>query len=181
MNPSFPQEALRALLALHPHGLTEHAILKHFRQSIADPLDLYQAHFALFHALYRLQDTLREQQRAEVHIDPLCIALRPYVSGSDALQTSDPLREYYLDERNSVLTREQVVALLTGFRAVHHRAPHPQRSAALALLGLRDPVDWPTIKRRYRQLAMRHHPDRGGCTKTLQALHEALHILREGN
>jgi DnaJ-domain-containing protein 1 len=36
-----------------------------------------------------------------------------------------------------------------------------RRRAALAELGLQDPVDDATIKRRYRRLAMRHHPDQG--------------------
>jgi len=51
------------------------------------------------------------------------------------------------------------------------------RDAALAELGLKDPVDDKTIKDEYRRLAMQHHPDRGGDSDKLQKINDALALL----
>ena len=61
-----------------------------------------------------------------------------------------------------------------------HYEKRGRRGEALAVLGLSDPVDAGAIKRRYRQLAMEHHPDRGGDTAELQRLHEAMRLLQSG-
>ncbi|GAO35480.1 hypothetical protein SCT_0867 [Sulfuricella sp. T08] len=45
------------------------------------------------------------------------------------------------------------------------------------MLRLADPVDDPEIKRRYRELAMEHHPDRGGEMEKLQAINAAKGLL----
>jgi curved DNA-binding protein CbpA len=41
-------------------------------------------------------------------------------------------------------------------------------------------VDDATIKRRYRRLAMRHHPDRGGDGVRLREINAALATLQAG-
>ena len=68
-----------------------------------------------------------------------------------------------------------VDALLAAFWVRFQR--RDQRAAALMELGLSDPVDDATIKRTYRQLVMRHHPDRGGETERLQVINAALRAL----
>ena len=52
-----------------------------------------------------------------------------------------------------------------------------ERQAALELFGLGDAADYPAIRRRYRQLVSRHHPDRGGSTTRLQSINTAMEIL----
>ncbi len=52
-----------------------------------------------------------------------------------------------------------------------------ERRDALAELELTDPVDWRAIKSQHRQLAMRHHPDRGGDEARLQAINAAMNVL----
>jgi curved DNA-binding protein CbpA len=47
----------------------------------------------------------------------------------------------------------------------------------LATLGLSDPVDNDKIRQRYRELAMKHHPDRGGDQALLQDINRALQTL----
>jgi len=86
------------------------------------------------------------------------------------------VREYYLDLPNLEQTTERDVdELLAAFRVRFQR--QDARAEALMELGLNDPVDDATIKRTYRQLAMRHHPDRGGATARLQAINAALRVL----
>jgi len=93
--------------------------------------------------------------------------------GQDALAEADPLRDYYLDLANLDATGEaEVERLLADFW--QRFAGADERAAALAVLGLADPVDAATIKQRYRELVMRHHPDRGGDTRRLQELNEAM-------
>ena len=75
----------------------------------------------------------------------------------------------------TTVTTAEVVEWLRQFHAA--RQALDQRQAALATLGLCDPVDAAAIKRQYRRLAMRHHPDRGGDGQRLREIHAALAVL----
>jgi DnaJ-domain-containing protein 1 len=165
------------LLRTHPAGLTESALLKALGFSeLREPLTLFRAHFLLFHTLYALRDRLWRQQTAHLHIDPLCIVLRAYSPGQAALTEPDPLRAYYADlSRLDKMTADAVKELLRAFWRGDRNTQ--QRQTALSVLELQDPVDYPAIKRQYRRLAMRHHPDRGGDGRRLQALNAALAVL----
>ena len=50
--------------------------------------------------------------------------------------------------------------------------------SSLAVLGLDGSADLDAAQRRYRELAMAHHPDRGGDAAQFQAIQEAIAILR---
>lgn len=187
-----PSDALSALeahiletLTAHPHGISEYDLIKALRNAdpksfthgpLADPITLFRVHFLLFHTLYRLRERLWQEQRGHLDINTLRIALQPYQPGVAALAGYDPLRDYYLDLGNlRDTTADDVAELLGGFWKRMHAGD--QRAAALAVLELRDPVDYAAIKKQYRQLAMRHHPDRGGDKAQLQALNHAMTVL----
>ncbi|VAW86545.1 hypothetical protein MNBD_GAMMA18-476, partial [hydrothermal vent metagenome] len=51
---------------------------------------------------------------------------------------------------------------------------------ALSQLGLKAPVTDEQIRRRYKELVMQHHPDRGGNEQQLQALNQAMAVLKTG-
>lgn len=55
--------------------------------------------------------------------------------------------------------------------------PALQRQQALAVLGLPADATMPQIKRRYRQLAKRYHPDLGGDPRQMQRLTAAYDYL----
>jgi len=113
---------------------------------------------------------------ADLEINPLKICWSDYQAGENAVGAADPLREYYLDLSNLQRTSERDVdELLASFWVRFQR--EDQREDALAILGLSDPVDDTTIKQTYRQLAMQHHPDRGGETERLQAINAAVKVL----
>lgn len=103
--------------------------------------------------------------------------LHPCPDGTDLLpSTPDPLRAYYLDLTHLEKTgKQEVLELLDTFWLRYTR--HDRRAEALAALGLADPVDHLEIKRRYRELAMEHHPDRGGEMEKLQAINAAMGLL----
>lgn len=168
----------------HPQGISEYELLNLLREQHpafqtdrADPLSLFRQHFLLFHILYRLQADLFSHQAALLELSPLLIVLRDYQAGpTDQLNLSDPLRNYYLDLNHLAKTgAEDVAALLNQFWRGSARAD--QRRSALDILGLCDPVADSEIRRRYRELVMRHHPDRGGETAQLQVLNAALATL----
>lgn len=177
-----PIERLHRLLRNHPDGLSEHALILALendplirQEAPSDILTLFQTHLLLFHHLYRLEEQLRGKEWLEIHC--LKIVLGPWESGNTALpDTGDPLRDYYLNLDNLATTgREEVAALLAAFweRFVGQN----ELAEALRTLDLEAAADYPTAKRRYRELAMRHHPDRGGDTDTLQAINAAMAVL----
>jgi len=175
------------ILAEHPDGLSEYELLKALRNTVladmagaaqSDRLTLFRMHFLLFNTLYRLRERLWQERRGHLEIDVLRIVLRPYRHGTAALDAYDPLRDYYLDLNNlHDTTDEDVAALLASFWT--RMQADGQRAAALAVLELEEPVDYAVIKKRYRTLAMRYHPDRGGDTARLQAINHAMEILEK--
>lgn len=178
-------EALLAILHAHPDGLTEHDLIRKLAHddptfgpdAYTDELSLFQCHFILFHHLYRLRDELWNKRGGDLAIHCLKIALHPYsVRAGHLPATPDQLRAYYLDLTHLENTgKQEVMEMLDTFWLRFARLD--QRAEALAALGLADPVDDPEIKRRYRELAMEHHPDRGGEMEKLQAINAAMDLL----
>ena len=60
---------------------------------------------------------------------------------------------------------------------VNPARPIVQRQQALAVLGLPPTATSQQIKRRYRTLAKRHHPDRGGDLQQMQRIVAAYELL----
>lgn len=169
-------------LRSRPQGISEYDLILDVREqdqggllpsSFAKNLDLFRSHFMVFHTLYRLRDELWANEEAHLEISPLCVRLMPYVEGEAALTIADPLREYYLDlEELEATCSEEVDDMLASFW--NRLARDDLRQDALEELGLVDPVDDATIKKRYRELAMKHHPDRGGDKEKLQSINVAM-------
>jgi hypothetical protein len=185
---------LHEILKAHPEGISEYDLLRELEQTyqasfarapFRNDLALFQAHFLLFNALYRLRDWLAANGQAWLEIDTLGIVLhsRAGLPSSEpwALARRDPLRDYYLDINQLAETdAEQIAELLGGFWMRYFALEN--RAAALAVLGLTDPVSAEDVTRRYRELAMRLHPDRGGNAESFQRLLSARRVLeRCGN
>lgn len=179
-------DRLHALLQRHPQGLSEHELLQSLREAdeealgaarLDDSLNLFQTHFILFHTLYRLRERLLADGDATLWIHALRIQLLPLDKADDqALGGHDPLCDYYLDWSNLEQTSAaDVEAMLGRFWRRYVRQDH--RAEALRVLELDAGADEGTIRDQYRRLAMRHHPDRGGDTPTLQAINEAAALL----
>ncbi len=182
---------LVAILEAHPEGLGEHRVMRLLGEAgiepftaldFHDPLALFQAHFLLFHLLYRLRDHFHQQRRGHLEIHTLAIRLGPYRRGVEALTADDPLRRYYLDlEHLRAVDRTAVEALLARFwHRLAGQGDEEARRRALAELELSEPVTLEEIRRRYRQLAARHHPDRGGDATRMQRLNAAWRVLSSG-
>jgi DnaJ-domain-containing protein 1 len=181
-------EQLLALLQAADAGLSEYQLIQQLKQQQSAHLDnladdeqlaLFQLHFLIFNALYRLRERLWQAQSAHLTIGPLCCQLLPYQAGSCALAEHDPLRDYYLDLQHLQDTDAKAVEqqLASFWRRLH--SGDAQR-AALELFELSSPptLDLARIKHRYRQLVSQHHPDRGGSTSRLQSINHAFEILQ---
>lgn len=185
MNEKNLAEIVLEVLHQHPQGLGEFELLKILQASqiqgfpnvnLTESFPLFKMHFLLFHTLYKLRQTLWQQQQAHLEISALQIRLLPYVSGESAILESDPLEAYYLDISHlHTTTAQDVDDLITQFWVMFHAGE--QKTGALALLGLEEPITYAEIKQQYRKLASQHHPDRGGDAGKLQAINAAMDIL----
>lgn len=183
---------IRSCLVDAPRGIDEFSLLKILATQFPDtlfgvpgalrePLLLFQTHFLLFHALYRLSDQLADQQ-LKLQIHALSIRLLPRDRAEDPgadLAELDPLRSYYLDWEQWLTTQgEDVERLLKGFRQGNFAVSEEEVRSALLSFDLVEPVDARRIKQRYRELMSLHHPDKGGSTERVQEVHHALLILQ---
>lgn len=170
-------------------GISEYELLKKLEAAGANfpmpgieaDLLLFQKHFLLMNALYRLQDLLWREERMWLTISPLRIGLealaeRASASAVDAAANT-ALRDYYLDWRQfEIADNETVAALLGSFWQRLHA--QDGRIEALQALQLAADADWADVQNQYRRLAAQTHPDRGGDSARFLIVREAYEVLR---
>jgi DnaJ-domain-containing protein 1 len=178
------------LLKLQLDGISEYELLRQLQNELEDDfgpdlfrdeLKMYRAHFLLFHALYRLSDYLSEKQLATLDIHVLKIKILPYETHrSNSLSIPDPLREHYLNLDNlRGTTLDDVKTLLGKFWTSYYA--DQKKPLALKVLGLQTGASKAEIEKRYRTMAMQHHPDRGGDDQDFLRLQQAISTLRQCN
>lgn len=200
------KEVVYSLLLEHPRDqkLAEFDLLRQLQQAphaffspraLQDPMTLFQAHFMLFHCLYQLRDTFSSEgmwleiHTLEIKLSPLEDSAAFETDTSQPIAAEDKLAKYYLDWTNFCQTsQEDVEKLLTDFWLRMGSLSLPDEHQHQALLTLELEIElandldqnWPAIKQQYRQLAMRHHPDRqtDNCEKFKQINH-AYHQLKQ--
>lgn len=192
VNPLLP--LVLELLRETPTGVSEYELLKKIEargEYFSAPvtahdgdaqLALFQKHFLVMNALYRLQEMLWREEQLWLSISPLRIALEMMDSAAAAnniaMHGEDALRKYYLDWQQFIATDSAAVTqLLASFWTRY--AAHDRRAEALAILQLDGAADTAAIKRQYRRLAATTHPDRGGDAAHFLAVRAAYEILRE--
>lgn len=171
-----------------PQGISEFDLLKRIEAADAGlkhttddaNLALFQKHFVLMNALFRLQQSLWDEEQLWLSISPLRIALETRDAATAqalSIEAGTALRDYYLDWQQLLATDSAGVAeLLAGFwQRFHVRDGH---AAALAALQLDVDADWMSVKQQYRRLAAQTHPDRGGDGAQFLAIREAYELLR---
>jgi hypothetical protein len=134
------------------------------------------------HALYKLQNDYLSKQQYYLDIQAIKIARRPYFSNAvmneneDPLTHYDPLKDYYLDISHYFETSEHDVnELLNSFWKKY--LAQDDKQDALNTLKLPENSSYTTIKKQYRLLAQKHHPDKGGCGKHFAKINAAKSIL----
>ncbi|MGJ8682471.1 DNA-J related domain-containing protein [Paraglaciecola sp.] len=187
------QDMLRSIISDHPNGLSEYELLKILQSpaykvfsqlDLQNPLVLFQTHFIVFNALYHLRDSLIKEQLGLLQIDCICIQIKPWVAGIPGLKAQDKLREYYLNWQHlSDTDQQQVENLLDSFWQSLTWRKSKQTSSisieqALQLLELAELVDLVPLKKQYRKMLHKHHPDKGGDNEHTRLLHQAFESLR---
>lgn len=194
-------------------GISEYEIITKFKSApyhlfnadvMSNNLSLFQTHFVIFNALYRLRDLGLELNQFDIDIISSNIRLMPLsqsnststqdgassvagtrVQNREELQAIEKLRTYYLDWNNFEKTTETSVNdLLDSFwNNMSSRSP-VQRSQdnltqSLTTLELTDLPSEPSLKRQYKKLCNIHHPDKGGCQATFQKVHLAYQYIKQ--
>lgn len=183
--------AISELLEQQSHW-TEHALIERLKQppyqlfddaALRDPLSLFQTHFLVFHCLYQLQAAWRQRQWANLSIHALAIDKYPWSAAEAGLTEVDPLTDYYLDLTQLTNTSgDDVEQLLEQFwqqMAKGDNGTQYQLSLdrACEVMEIERPVSAATLKRQYRRLVHRHHPDKGGSVAAMQQVKAAYQRL----
>lgn len=132
-------------------------------------------------ALYKLQDCYWEEGRARLHISATRIYLKKCTDGDTSIHPSADnsnakLKEYYLEWSNLIeMSQQSVEQLLDEFWIKYYAVD--KRSDALKLLGLSTQANHKEIKTKFKNLAAKHHPDKGGDADTFIQIRKAYEIL----
>ncbi len=180
------QAELLEILEKRDTGISEYELIRllgergHERFSgsfLGNEPELFRAHFILFNALYCIREKIRERDQREIEITAVKIMLHRGGEAKVGIQKADPLAAYYLDTKHlKETTDDDVYELLASFW--NRFQVSTDKDQALALLALSEPVEPQTIRKRYRELAFEHHPDRGGSAEKLATINEAMDTLR---
>lgn len=184
------RDATEAILRTTPDGLSELALIRALQQppwsvfgeiDFRTPAALYPAHFLLFHVLYRWRCELSGTGLETLDINALCIRLRPITDSQSAeVDRADPLQGFYLDLDNYGLEAHTIDRMIDDFwRGIQRPADTKLASACVQLDIACPPEDLRVARASFRRLAMKHHPDRGGSTGTLQQLNEAIAVVKQ--
>lgn len=132
-----------------------------FFEPIGLNANLYKQHFLLFNFLYKLESLLLAKD-LKLTISATSIKLRSISTKSKELGESDPIRPFYLDDKNLNLPEDEVQGMMDLFWSKYLALE--EKSNALVTLNLEkcDDISMAILRKRYNQLAKIHHPDRGG-------------------
>lgn len=148
--------------------------------------DLFKRNFLIMNALFQLQETLYPEKWLQV--EAMNIELSPMFRRSiHYINLDDPLRDYYMEWSNYEANDGEVKRLLNEFWTRYRRfvgggekETNFSRLQALRLFELDDTATDNEIRKTWRKLAMRWHPDREtGNAERFRVLCEAWHILRK--
>ncbi len=180
---------IKKFIISHSEGFKEFELMKHLEENNdciksvdgTDELSLFKKHFLIMNALYKLQDCYWEEDKARLHISATRIYLKKFTDGDTYVHPSTDnsnakLKEYYLEWSNLIeMSQQSVEQLLDEFWIKYYAID--KRSDALKLLGLSAQASHKEIKTKFKNLAARHHPDKGGDADTFIQIRNAYEIL----
>ncbi len=171
------------------HTLSSHLIEKGLLTQLDESpdKDLFKRNFLIMNALYQLQTELHPEQWLQVEAMNIQLFSLVETEGStQAIDTTHPLREYYLEWTNYQVEEDEVKRLLNEFWSNYRRylggsraVASMDRIQALKLFGLSESATGKDIRKQWRKLAMQHHPDReSGDADKFRVMCEAWNVLR---
>ncbi|EGU52853.1 molecular chaperone [Vibrio orientalis CIP 102891 = ATCC 33934] len=179
------------VLRKNPSGWKVHTLASHLTEIEIMPLldalpekDLFKRNFLIMNALYQLQETLYPDNWLQVKAMDIELMSRQQVFGHE-VDHSDPLRDYYLDWLNYEAEEGEVKRLLNEFWTRYREfvgstnGKDMDRAKALSLFKLPHDASQTEIRKTWRRLALKWHPDRqSGNSEQFRILCEAWHVLR---
>jgi DnaJ-domain-containing protein 1 len=184
-NPLIP--AILQVLRQAEKTLAIHELLQELKAVAKIPsldddvqLALFKLNWLMMNALYQLQMQLIEEgyflsiSTLDIHLEPA----RELASASAQQISCQPLRDYYLNWGHfSDTTKEEVQALLDGVWQEYISGD--EQAKAYQVLGLEEGASIRLIRKTYRSLAGRYHPDKGGDPIKFMEIREAYEILKK--
>ncbi len=145
--------------------------------------DLFKRNYLMMNALYQLQALLYPEKWLQVQAMDIQLT---YVTSECRIDSNDPLREYYMDWSHYEAEEGEVKRLLNEFWQRYSRyigkakeTTIEGRQHALQLFDLDADASSQAIRKRWRVLALKWHPDReSGDAETFRVLCEAWNVLR---
>ncbi|MHA2938698.1 DNA-J related domain-containing protein [Vibrio sp. RC27] len=152
--------------------------------------DMFKRNFLIMNGLYQLQEALLPDNWLQVN--SMNIVLSSQESATDSqrmgIDVEDPLRSYYTDWANYETSDTEVKRLLNQFWQQYRDyvgcgpALNMDRTHALNLFQLSSDASFSDIRKRWRKLALRWHPDRDdGDVEQFRLMCEAWHVLRHND
>lgn len=201
-------ESVAAVLTGADHPLMETELMKQLDSFCKGDESLYARHFSLYHVLYRIADEWgtrgyylhRDCMRIRLIRLPLegcchylpeegrfcciespssmyCTLHESFHLNPGKVPSWDPLRDFYLNPDNIAFGRTRLFEKIhAGILVYAFRRGEVEN--ALSVFGLEKP-DRKTVERRYRELALMHHPDRGGDESVMARINHAYGVLKE--
>lgn len=143
-------------------------------------LALFKLNWLMMNALYQLQVQLLEEgyflsvSTLDIHLEPAGLMNASESSGI----SSQPLRDFYLNWKHfSDTTKDEVQALLDGVWQQYISGD--EQGKAYEVLGLEEGASIRLIRKTYRSLAGKYHPDKGGDSIKFMEIREAYEILKK--
>jgi len=181
MKNKFILDYLRA----HDGSSSEYSLLRHiqtvqpdFFNSLQENASLYKKHFYLINKLYQLSDSMKDYGEY-IDISPVEIRILKLETAKNKLAELDPLREFYLEQENLNLSEKEVSDMLTQFWEKYLAIEEKAESIQILELQDEDVLSIGVIKKRFNQLALKLHPDKGGNQDDFDRLKKAYNSLRK--
>tara|TARA_Y100001960_G_scaffold252305_1_gene269389 strand:- start:1221 stop:1838 length:618 start_codon:yes stop_codon:yes gene_type:complete len=179
------------VLRKQPSGWKVHTLASHLTEIEIMPLldaspdkDLFKRNFLIMNALYQLQETLYPDNWLQVQAMDIILMPQSQVFGHE-VDHHDPLRDYYLDWHNYEAEEGEVKRLLNEFWSRYREfvgsgdCKDMDRTKALSLFELPHDASYTEIRKTWRKLALKWHPDRdNGDSDRFRVLCEAWNVLR---
>ena len=145
--------------------------------------DLFKRNFLVMNALYQLQ--LQLVPDYHLRIASLHIELVNTPSHTALLQ-AEPLRDYYLDWHNYDTSNDEIEALLDNFwqRFAQQPCVNTAKLTPLQHQEIRERWNLNTeyslkdVQKRWRQLALKHHPDKQGSAAVFKQIQDEYEQLK---
>ncbi|WP_070966255.1 DNA-J related domain-containing protein [Vibrio sonorensis] len=179
------------VLRKQPSGWKVHTLASHLGELGFIPIldvkpekDLFKRNFLIMNALYQLQETLYPDNWLQVEAMDITLMSSHHVAGH-CIDLEDPLRDYYTQWHNYEAEEGEVKRLLNQFWTRYREfvgstnGKDMDRAKALSLFELPQDATQIEIRKTWRKLALKWHPDReNGNSDRFRVLCEAWNVLR---